>query len=135
MALFEFKSHKAEVEKATNLAIAQMLEAWGMTAQGFASANCPVDTGNLSQSIDYSHDDDTMYVGTNVKYAPYVEFGTGIYAEKGGRQTPWKYKDSKGQWHTTVGMKPHHFLRDSVATHLDVYREIAQTYLKDNVEF
>ena len=113
MALFEFKSHKAEVEKATDLAIAQMLEAWGMTAQGFASANCPVDTGNLSQSIDYDHDEDTMYVGTNVEYAPYVEFNDKAHHEVGKA----------------------HYLRDSIATHMDVYREIAQTYLKDNVEF
>lgn len=113
MALFEFKSHKAEVEKATNQAIAQMLEAWGMTAQGFASANCPVHTGNLSQSIDYDHDEDTMYVGTNVEYAPYVEFND--------------------KAHHAVGKA--HYLRDSIATHMDVYREIAQTYLKDNVEF
>ncbi len=112
-ALFEFKSHKAEVEKATNQAIAQMLEAWGEVAQGFASANCPVDTGNLSQSIDYSHDDDTMYVGTNVEYAEFVEMND--------------------QAHHDVGKA--HYLRDSVATHLDVYRNIASTYLKDGIEF
>lgn len=113
MALFEFKSHKAEVEKATNQAIAQMLEAWGMTAQGFASANCPVKTGDLALSIDYSHNEDTLHVGTNMKYAPYVEFNDKAHHEVGKA----------------------HYLRDSIATHVDVYREIAQTYLKDNVDF
>lgn len=113
MALFEFKSHKAEVDQKVDQAIEQMLEAWGMTAQGFASSNCPVDTGNLSQSIDYGHDEDTMYVGTNVEYAAPVEFNDKAHHEVGKA----------------------HYLRDSIATHLDVYREIAQTYLKDNVEF
>ena len=113
MALFEFKSHKAEVENATDLAIAQMLEKWGEVAQGFASANCPVHTGTLSQSIDYDNDEDTMYVGTNVEYAAPVEFNDKAHHEVGKA----------------------HYLRDSIATHLDVYREIAQTYLKDNVEF
>jgi hypothetical protein len=54
-----------------------------------------------------------MYVGTNVEYAAPVEFNDKAHHEVGKA----------------------HYLRDSIATHLDVYREIAQTYLKDNVEF
>lgn len=41
---------------------------------------CPVDTGNLRASItsaiDVDGDTITAVVGTNVAYAPYVEFGT-----------------------------------------------------------
>ena len=52
-------------------------------------------------------------VGTNTEYAPYVEFGTGIYAESGlGRKTPWRYYSPRmGRFVRTVGMKPKPFLR------------------------
>ena len=33
-------------------------------------------TGNLKRSIDYKVTDDECSVGTNVEYAPYVEYGT-----------------------------------------------------------
>lgn len=69
-----------------------------------AKKNCPVDTGQLRQSITHEVEGNTGVIGTNVEYAPYVEYGTGIYAKDGnGRQTPWSYKDSKGNWHTTRG--------------------------------
>lgn len=69
-----------------------------------AKKNCPVDTGQLRQSITHEVEGNTGVIGTNVEYAPYVEYGTGIYAKDGnGRQTPWSYKDSKGNWHRTVG--------------------------------
>ncbi len=52
-------------------------------------------------------------VGTNVKYAPYVEFGTGIYATNGkGRKTPWVYHLNadvgkyKQGFYRTSGQKP-----------------------------
>lgn len=46
-------------------------------AVGFA----PVDTGRLRQSIGLKRlDPDTWRVGTNVSYAPFVEFGTRFQA-------------------------------------------------------
>jgi HK97 gp10 family phage protein len=54
-------------------------------------------------------------VFTPLEYAPYVEFGTGLFAEEGGRKdVPWSYKDDKGQWHTTSGMKPQPYLRPAL---------------------
>lgn len=42
-----------------------------------AVQNCPVDTGRLRQSIGVQQVNPDHYrVGTNVEYAPYVEFGT-----------------------------------------------------------
>jgi hypothetical protein len=73
--------------------------------------------------------EDTVAVGSNVEYAPYVEFGTGIYADEGGRQTPWRYQDDKGVWHITHGQKPVHFLRDGIMNHLDEYGKIAEQAL------
>jgi HK97 gp10 family phage protein len=37
---------------------------------------CPVDTGNLRSSIHIETGDLEATVGTNVEYAPYVEYGT-----------------------------------------------------------
>lgn len=54
-----------------------------------AKLKCPVDTGELRQSITHNVYDDYAEVGTNYEYAPYVEFGTGLFAAKNdGRQTP-----------------------------------------------
>jgi len=33
-------------------------------------------TGNLRNSISHAEDDDSAYIGTNIKYAPFVELGT-----------------------------------------------------------
>lgn len=35
-----------------------------------------VDTGNLRRNIEHGVDDDTAYIGTNVEYGKYVEYGT-----------------------------------------------------------
>ena len=48
----------------------------GLQAQTFAKSLCPVDTGNLRNSISYIVEGDTVYIGTNTEYAPYVELGT-----------------------------------------------------------
>ena len=64
-----------------------------------AKVKCPVDDGQLRQSITHEVVDGglTGVVGTNVEWAPYVHQGTGIYARNGdGRKTRWSYQDAKG---------------------------------------
>ena len=66
-----------------------------------AKKNCPVDDGQLRQSIthDVSTDNGTIEgtIGTNVEYAPYVEIGTGIYSAEGtGRKGGWLYPGISG---------------------------------------
>jgi HK97 gp10 family phage protein len=107
------------------------MESCGELAEGYAVALCPVATSNLKQSISHDSDEETAIVGTNVEYAPYVEYGTGIYAEGGGRSTPWRYKDKDGNWHTTSGQKPQPFLRPAIADHTDEYKSLIETYLQD----
>lgn len=54
-------------------------------------------------------------VFTPLEYAPYVEYGTGLFAEEGGRQdVPWHYQDDKGEWHSTSGMHPNPYLRPAL---------------------
>ena len=52
------------------------MEKVGMVAEGYAKRLCPVDTGNLRNSIAHAVQGKTAYIGTNVEYAPYVEMGT-----------------------------------------------------------
>lgn len=80
-----------------------------------AKKNAPKDTGELRRSITSRVEDDKGIVYTPLEYAPYVEYGTGLFAENGGRQdVPWNYKDDKGEWHTTSGMKPQPYMRPAL---------------------
>lgn len=49
-----------------------------LAVEGGAKERCPVDTGRLRSSITHQVDADGLsaVVGTNVDYAPHVEFGT-----------------------------------------------------------
>lgn len=125
-----FESNADLFKNALPEQIAAALEEIGIRAEAYATLACPVDTGTLRKSISHARDDTTAYIGTNVRYAPFVELGTGIYAETGGRQTPWHYKDAKGNWHTTRGMLPHPFLRPAVQDHVDEYKQVVETALK-----
>lgn len=73
---------------------------------------CPTDTGNLKTSIHAGTYDDGAYASaggggglSDIKYAPYVEYGTGIYATKGtgAKKIPWVYKSAKYGFITTSG--------------------------------
>lgn len=59
-------------------AIGVALEEIGLLAERYASEKCPSVTGNLRASITHEVDvdDNAVYIGTDVEYAPYVEFGT-----------------------------------------------------------
>ena len=118
------------VRQAKDEAIARALVAIGEVAEGHAKLACPVHIGRLHNSIQNTSDNDTVYVGTNVEYAPYVEYGTGRFAEGGGRSTPWTYQDDEGNWHTTSGQKPQPFLKPAIMDHVAEYEKIAEAMLK-----
>lgn len=129
----EISDHSAEVLEAMKEQVILGLESIGQEAQGYAKEECPVDTGRLRNSIAHKvvNDEKSVYVGTNVEYGVYVEYGTGKYAENGhGRQTPWFYVDDKGQGHWTSGMKPRHFLKKALADHDTFYKAILEAALK-----
>lgn len=91
-------SHVDEVITALQSKKNIILEEWGLIAEAYASEACPVDTGRLRASISHDHDDNTMMVGTNVEYAPYVELGT-----------------------KNAGAQP--FLRPAIENHMGEYKE------------
>lgn len=98
--------------------IAEALEKACLLVETDAKRNCPVDDGQLRQSITHKVDIENMegIIGTSVEYAPYVEIGTGIYSSEGtGRKTAWMYKDEKsGEWHRTRGSKPKPYLQPAM---------------------
>ena len=87
-----------------------ILEAIALEAEGNAVSEITslgaVDTGRLRDSISHATDDDSAYVGTNVEYGPYVEFGT------------TRYKT------------PRPFLKNSIANYTDDYKRILEEGLK-----
>ena len=93
-------------------------------------------TGELKRSITSKVENEgRQVVGevfTPLEYAPYVEYGTGLFAEKGGRKdVPWHYMDEKGEWHSTNGQRPQPFMRPA----LQENRERILEYIKAGVKF
>ena len=84
-----------------------------------AKEKAPKDTGELRRSITSKVEKDADGVKgiiyTPLEYAPYVEYGTGLFAENGGRMdVPWNYQDDKGEWHSTSGQHPQPFMRPAL---------------------
>lgn len=95
-----------------------------------AKQKAPKGDGDLRRSITSKVDDYKGIVYTPLEYAPYVEYGTGLFAENGGRQdVPWCYKDEEGNWHSTSGMKPHPYMRPA----LEENREKIVQILKEGI--
>jgi len=162
---FRFIDHSNDVLIALQTQLGSVLEAWGNQAVSHAKSNITragrVDTGALRNSINHIVDNSerAVYVGTNLEYAPYHEYGTGIYADDGkGRKGWWVYvtgSHRKGRntgriytraqaaqivailrakgldAHMTQGMKPIHYLRNAIRDHIDEYKQIADQYMKN----
>lgn len=80
-----------------------------------AKQKAPKDKGDLRRSITSKVEGTEGVVYTPLEYAPYVEYGTGLFAESGGRQdVPWNYQDDEGNWHSTSGQKPQPYMRPAL---------------------
>lgn len=96
-----------------------------------AKQKAPKGTGELRRSItsevSTEGGDVVGVVFTPLEYAPYVEFGTGLFAENGGRQdVPWCYQDDEGEWHTTSGQHPHPFMRPALNDNREKIKRILE---------
>lgn len=60
-----------------------MLTTGALIAEGTAKEKAPAQNGVLRGSISHKVFDDYAIVGTNVEYAKYQEYGTGIYGKTG----------------------------------------------------
>lgn len=102
-----------------------------------AKQKAPKGNGELRRSItskvDKSGDDAVGVVYTPLEYAPYVEFGTGLFAEEGGRQdVPWCYQDDEGEWHSTSGMKPQPYMRPALNENREQIKRILREGILSN---
>lgn len=85
-----------------------------------AKMKAPKDTGALRRSITHKVEVDGNeikgIVFTPLEYAPYVEYGTGLFAEAGNgrKDVPWFYEDEKGKGHWTKGQHPHPYMRPAL---------------------
>jgi HK97 gp10 family phage protein len=100
-----------------------------------AKQKAPKGTGELRRSItsEVREGADGLegVIFTPLEYAPYVEYGTGLFAENGGRtDVPWCYKDDQGEWHSTSGQHPQPFMRPA----LDENREEIIRILKEAIK-
>ena len=99
----------ADVDRLIDERIKRALSLMGEVVEGYAKEDCPVDTGNLRNSITHEgREDYTEIVGTNVEYAPYQEFGDHL--------------------NHVVGKA--HFLRDGAMHHIDELQRTAAATLK-----
>lgn len=105
--------------------------------EGRAKQLAPKGNGTLRNSIQSKVEKrDGEIVGvvfTPLEYAPYIEYGTGLFAEGGGRtDVPWHYQDDEGEWHTTSGMKPQPFMRPAAnETRNQVIRILGESIKND----
>lgn len=123
MAEVEFKGldkiiAKLDKMQDTSTIVSAMQDACDLV-EGAAKDKAPKDTGALRRSItskiEVTGSEIDGIVFTPLEYAPYVEYGTGLFAENGnGRQTPWVYRDDKGKYHYTHGQHPQPFMRPAL---------------------
>lgn len=115
----EFRGLEEVLESIEELADTTKIEAGlakaALIVERAAKQKAPKGVGELRRSITSKVEDLEGVVYTPLEYAPYVEYGTGLFAENGGRKdVPWNYKDDKGEWHTTSGMKPQPYMRPAL---------------------
>jgi HK97 gp10 family phage protein len=100
-----------EVKSAVEQKIEAVLNVIAQQARNYAKDKCPVDTGNLRNSISSAVSSDLIaYIGTDVFYAPYVEMGT-------------KTKSGKTK------MKARPYLKPAIKDHQDQYINMMKKYL------
>lgn len=104
--IYTYKDNTDEVLSTLEKAKKRGLEAIGLTAEGYAKKDTPVDTGRLRNSISHATDDEAAYIGTNVEYAPYVELGA-------------------------RGRKGAHMLQKAATEHTDEYKRIMEDAMKN----
>ena len=120
----------------TDKMVAAMGKAWALVEKE-AKLNAPKDTGALRRSISSKVEvDGKEVIGTvftPLEYAPYIEYGTGLFAESGGRKdVPWHYQDDKGEWHSTNGIHPCPFMRSALLDNRNRIKNILMRGIKND---
>ena len=100
--------HSEEIIGEMREDVINWLYAIGLDASSVAAGKAPVDTGRLKNSISNAVDEDELaaYIGTNVEYAPYQEFGT------------------------SRGIEGKHFIQFGATAHAQEYKQMLEERLK-----
>lgn len=103
--------HSEEVIAAMKDQVKDWLDLIGEDAASTAADKAPVDTGRLKNSISHAvvEDEKAVYIGTNVEYAPYQEFGT------------------------SRGIVGKHFIQFGATAHSAEYKELLERILEDEI--
>ena len=135
----QFTDNSAKVLAELTRAKARTMEIIGLKAEGYAKKLCPVGTvestgkkgyrgGTLRHSITHTVDEDTVSIGSNVEYAPYVELGTGPHFEP---PPDWEtFTSKRGSGVGRGYVKPRRYLQPAIEEHKDEYKTIAENELK-----
>lgn len=131
--------NSAEVLSQLGRAKARALEIIGQKAEEYAKKLCPVGTvestgkkgyrgGTLRDSITHVVDGDTVAIGSDVEYAPYVELGTGPHFEP---PPDWEtFTSKRGSGVGRAYVKPRRFLQPAVEEHAGEYKTIWESELR-----
>ena len=103
---YTYRDNTDEVLAALKRAKKRGLEAIGLTAEGYAKKDTPVDTGRLRNSIAHAVESDAAYIGTSTSYAPFVELGA-------------------------RGRKGVHMLQRAATEHTDEYKRLMEDSMKN----
>lgn len=139
------KDNRKAVLKHLSDAISDSLYEIGEEAVEWVKAYAPIDTGALSASYYHEEDenDQTVTVGSDLEYAPYVELGTGPNYKSppdwvtnnavGGYHDidPWWYMGEDGEWHLGWFIRAQPHLEPAFLKHVSTYKRIFKDNLKN----
>lgn len=135
----QFIDNSAHFLRELETATQKILETIGQKAEGYAKKLCPVGTpestgiagyrgGTLRNSITHRVENgDTMALGSNVEYAPYVELGTGPHFQP---PPEWEqFTTDRGSGVGKAYVKPRPYIRPAIEDHRSEYESIAKKEL------
>lgn len=135
----KFTDNSKEIFEAKDIAVKKSLEQIGILGEKYAKALCPVGTvestgkkgyrgGTLRNSITHTVNENTVVIGSNVEYAPFVELGTGPHFTPPPEWEQFKQYTSTGEGHGYVHPRP--YLKPAIMNHLDEFKKITEDELK-----
>lgn len=129
-----FKSYAPKIALELEKAARNWLEEGAGELETQVTRNTRVDTGRTKGSWNHKVDNGALEatIGSDYENAIWEEFGTGVYAESGGRtNVPWTYKDQKGEWHKTKGKRGTRAFRKAYKTMRPKLKKRAKELFKD----
>lgn len=93
---FQFTDNSKQVSAAIEKAVRAALEEAGGEIEAQAKRNSRSSTGDTKGSFRHEIDGDSVHIGSSLENAVWEEFGTGTYAENGGKPGYWVFVKGSG---------------------------------------